>query len=125
MPPRMPHKVTIINPGPVSTSPLTGNLVTGPEVRTRTKAYLSQRPVENLSSAIEMTGAQDTVIGVYTLLVPAGVPLRAESVIEDSAGARYEVEGSPASRQRSPYPGGQRIMYQAAALRRVSDLQGV
>lgn len=125
MPPRMPHKVTVINPGPVSTSPLTGNRVTGPETRTRTRAYLSARPVENLSSAIEMTGAQNTVIGVYTLLVPPGVPLRAESVIEDSAGARYEVEGSPAQRQRSPYPGGQRVYYQAAALRRVSDLQGV
>lgn len=124
MPPRMPHSVTVINPGTPTTSPTTGNEVAGAPVRTKTRAYLSQRPVENLSSAIEVSGSQTTVVGVYTLLVPPGVPLRADSVIEDSAGARYEVEGSPAQRQRSPYPGGQRPMYQAAALRRISDLQG-
>jgi hypothetical protein len=124
MAPRLPHKVTVRNPGTPTTSPVTGNEVAGEPVSVRTRAYLSQRPVENLSSAIEVGGEQTTVIGVYTLIVPPGVPLRADSVIEDSAGALYEVEGSPALRQRSPYPGGVKPYYQAAALRRISDLQG-
>jgi hypothetical protein len=123
--PRLPHKVTIINPGPPTTSPTTGNEVAGDPVSIVTQAYLSQRPVENLSSAIEVGGEQTTVIGVYTLLVPPAAPLRSDSVIEGPDGFRYEVEGEPAMRQRSPYAGGGRGYYQAAALRRISDLQGV
>jgi hypothetical protein len=122
--PRLPHKVTLINPGPPTTSPTTGNEVAGAPVRTVTRAYLSQRPVENLSSAIEISGEQTTVVALYTLIVPPGAPLLPVSVIEDSDGFRYEVEGSPAARARSPYPGGAKPYYQAAALRRISDLQG-
>jgi hypothetical protein len=125
--PRLPHKITITNPGPPAISPTTGNEVAGEPVTVSSRAYLSQRPVENLSSAIEINGAQTTVVSLYTLLVPPDAPLRADSVITDVAtGSRYEVEGNPATRERSPYlAGAGRPYYAAAALRRISDLQGV
>lgn len=78
--------------------------------------------MENLSAGIEMGAEQTTTVGLFTLLVPAGVPLTAYSVITDETGDRYEVEGDPAARRD---PRTNRVIYQAAALRRVSDLRAV
>lgn len=92
----------------------------GPPVDTPSRAYLAQRPVANLSSAIEDNAGRDTVASLYTLLVPPGAPLTSKTVVIDADGHRYEVEGDPAVR-RSPFSRG--AVYVAAALRRTSDLQ--
>lgn len=123
MPPRLSQRVKITNPGTGTVDPLSGNVRPGPPVTRRVSAYLSQRPVENLSSAIEINGDQTTVVSLWTLLVAPHTDLRPESVIEDADGNLYEVEGDPA--ERRPAIGSRRVVYLAAALRRVSDLQGV
>lgn len=113
--------MTLRTPGPPVTDPDSGNQLPGQDVDTPCRAYLSQRPVENLSSAIEDQAGRDTVTSLYTLLVPAGSPLTAKTIVIDADGNQYAVEGDPAPRRD---PGG-RGVYIAAALKRVSDLQGV
>jgi hypothetical protein len=96
--------------------------VPGPVVETVSPAYLAQRPVANLSSAIEDSAGRDTVTSLYTILVPPGAPLTSRTVVVDADGFRYEVEGDPAPRRSAL---GRPAVYIAAALRRTSDLQGV
>lgn len=122
MPPRLSQRVKIHNPGPGTIDPISGNPVPGAPVVRRVSAYLSQRPVENLSSAIELNGEQTTVMSLWTLLVAPHTDLRPDSVIEDAFGHKYEVEGDPAERGRAIGAG--RVIYIAAALRRISDWQG-
>lgn len=124
MRPRFPHKVTVRNPGTPTASETTGNTVPGTATEVVTPAYLSQRPVENLSSAIEIRGRQDTAIALFSLLVPPGVVIGPASTVVDAAGRLFEVQGVPAARSGvgSAF---RRVEYIAASLRLVSDLQGV
>lgn len=111
--------MTLRTPGPLVTDPDTGNEQPGPIVETTSPAYLSQRPVANLSSAIEDNAGRDTVISLYTLLVPPGAPLTSKTTVVDADGHRYEVEGDPAERAGFA----RRPLFLAASLRRTSDLQ--
>lgn len=86
---------------------------------TVTRAYLSQQGVSILSSYVEITGRQDTTISLYTLLLPPGVPLTARSEVIDEQGRVYRINGDPASRRGL----GQRVVFQAASMHLVSDLQ--
>lgn len=119
MSPRMPTRVTLRNPGVASVDPATGNPRTPAVTETRTRAYLSQLPVVQLSAQNEIAGRQTTTVSSYTLLVPPAAPLTSQSVVIDEDGHRYEVVGDPAERRRL----GRRVMYKAAALHRISDLQ--
>jgi hypothetical protein len=121
MRPRFPSQVTLRTPAAPVTDPDSGNETPGQDVDTACQAYLSQRPVENLSSAIEDQAGRDTVTSLYTLLVPAGSPLTAKTTVVDADGNQYAVEGDPAPRRAL----GGGVAYIAAALKRVSDLQGV
>jgi hypothetical protein len=119
--PRLTTRVELHNPGPVTVSPETGNPVAGDPVVTSVRAYVAQRPVANLASAIEMRGVQDTVVGLFTLLVPPGSPLYSDTTVVDADGRRYVVEGEPADRRNTRSRG---VVYRAVALRLISDLQG-
>lgn len=115
----MPRTVTVATPAPPSVDPDTGNDIPGAFEETETRAYLSQLPVAQLSSQIEMVAAQSTVISSYTLIVPASVPLSASSEVVDEDGVRYRVIGQPAQRRGL----GRQVLFQAAAVHRISDLQ--
>lgn len=121
MRPRFPSRVTLRTPGPPQPDPATGNMRPGPTVVSTSVAYLSQRPVANISQATEQLAQQDTVTSLYTLLVPPGTAITARSRVVDEDGAYYEVEGDPAVRRDL----NGRTSYIAAALRRLSDLQDV
>lgn len=122
MRPRLRDRVTVRNPGPVTVSEDTGNQVPGEPVDYSTLAYISQRPVENLSSAIEMTGSQATAIALWSIVLPSAIPIRSDSRVVDQSGRVFEVEGIPATRYAW---NSRRPIYTAASLRLVSDLQGV
>ncbi len=119
MRPRFPRTVTIRNPGPVVVDPDTGNQRPGPQVATVTRAYLSQKPVDVLNASDELAARQDTAISTFTLMVPPGVALHAQSVVIDEAGVSYRVAGVPAERRGL----GTTVQFRAAALNRISDLQ--
>lgn len=119
MRPKMPRTVTVRTPGGASADPDTGNPVDGPLVDTVTPAYLAQLPVSQLSSQVELLATQNTTISSFTLLVPAAVPLTARSEVVDEDGHRYQVIGEPAARRGL----GRKVLFRAAALHRVSDLQ--
>lgn len=121
MRPRFPSRVTLRTPSSSSSDPDTGNPIPGGIVETTCRAYLAQRPVANLSSAIEDNARQTTTVSLYTLLVPPGTPVSSATQVVDEAGELYEVEGDPAPRRGL----GRQVLYIAAALRRVSDLQEV
>lgn len=117
--PRMPRRVTVRTPAPASPDPDTGNARAGTVTATETRAYLSQLPVSQLSSQVELTDQQNTTVSSYTLLVPAGVPLTARSEVVDEDEHVYQVIGEPAERRGL----GSRVLFRAAALHRISDLQ--
>jgi hypothetical protein len=125
--PQYPHPVRITTPGPPTTDPVSGNQTPGSATTVATTAWLAQKPVGVLAAAAELNAIQDTVISLATILVPPGTVLTADSTVVDVAGAvsgqpgaRYGVEGQPADR----YSGvGRRVVFRAAALRLVSDLQ--
>lgn len=125
--PQYPHPVRISTPGTSTTDPVTGNQVAGPMTTVTTRAWLAQKPVGVLAAAAELNAGQDTVISLATILVPPGTVLTADSTVVDVAGAvngqpgvLYRVEGQPADR----YSGaGRRIVFRAAALRLISDMQ--
>lgn len=119
MRPRLTTEVYLVNPGPDTASAVTGNTVAGAATRTRELAYISQRPVENLSSAIELRGAQATTISLWTILVRPGAPLNSTTTVETTDGMRFTVEGDPSTRTERGRP-----IYRAAAMRRISDLEG-
>jgi hypothetical protein len=111
--------VTVSNPGPSTTDPDTGNPVDGVASSVTTHAYLSRLPVAQLSGQVELLAEQNTTISPYTLIVPASVHLTPVSTVVDEDGHRYQVIGDPADRRGL----GRRVLFRAAALRRVSDLQ--
>lgn len=107
-------------PAPASVDPDSGNELPGELVETSTAAYLAQSSTTVLSAAVELAARQDTTIATYTLLVPASVPLTSKSQVVDVAtGDVYAVTGRPAPRRGL----GRRVLFQAASLHLISDLQ--
>jgi hypothetical protein len=87
-------------------------------VVTATLAYLSQRPVADVGSQIELLATQDTTITLWTVLVPASVPMTSASTfVEDATGRVFAVTGEPADRPNH------RPQFRAAAARLISDMQ--
>lgn len=119
MQPKFPQTVTLRSPLPASVDPVTGNLVQGQMTEVVTRAYLAQQSVAVLSAAVEDLAEQNTVISTYTLLVPPGVDLTAASEVVDSDGNQYRVTGQPAERRGL----GRRVLFRAASMHRISDLQ--
>lgn len=119
MRPRMPRTVTVRTPGAASADPATGNPVDGPPTDTVTRAYLAQLPVSQLSAQVELIAQQNSTIAAFTLIVPADVALSARSEVVDEDGHRYQVIGEPAERRGL----GRQVLFRAAALHRISDLQ--
>ena len=54
MPPPMPRTVTISTPGPLTPDPVTGNERPGAPPTATVKAWLSQRPVADVGSPVEL-----------------------------------------------------------------------
>lgn len=126
--PQFPHRARITTPGSTPTvDPTTGNETPAAPTTRETWAWMAQRPTGVLAAAAELNTAQDTVISLATILVAPDEPLTADSTVEDvdgvvngQPGAVYRVEGQPADR----YSGQRRrIVFRAAAMRLVSDLQ--
>lgn len=129
--PQYPHRVRISTPPastkPPTVDPVTGNETPGTPVTVTGMAWLAQRPTGVLAAAAELNASQNTTISLATILVPAGTVLTKDSTVEDvdgvvngEVGAKYVVEGKPANR----YSGARReIVFRAAALRLVSDMQ--
>lgn len=116
-PSKMRQQVVLRNPGPLMTDPVTGNERPGPPTSTTTRAYLAQVPVGNVGAQIDLRAEQDTVVSLWTLLVPPDAPLtRRTTVISGSE--EWRVVGEVANRPMH------RPQFLAAALRKVSDLQG-
>lgn len=115
--PRMQHLVTIETPGSPYVDPETGNSRPGLPTTAQTRAYLSQRPVADIGSQIELLATQSTTVSLWTLLVPKGTVLTADSRVTDENGHRFEVAGEPANRPTH------RPQFRAAALRLISDMQ--
>lgn len=86
---------------------------------TPTRAYLAQRDIR---SQQEYQAQQTTVVADFLLLVRPDVPLQSDSTILGPTGTRYRVTGEVADRQ-SQLTGA--VLYRAAWLQLVSDLQGV
>lgn len=119
--PQMPHRVTIRNPSPASVDPDTGNTRSVGVTEVATRAYLSQQGVAILSSYVEITGRQDTTISLFTLIVPASATLTDKSQIVDEQGRIYRINGAVA--ERRGLNGGRAVLFKAASMHLVSDLQ--
>lgn len=81
-------------------------------------AWLSQRPVADVGTAVEFRAGQNTEISFWTLLVPVDTVLTAESEFLDELGQKYKVQGKPALRPDFPPH-----QFKAAAARLISDMQ--
>lgn len=119
MRPKFPLRVTVRTPGAVTVDPDSGNEVTGPSSEVVTRAYLAQQSVAVLSASDEIAVRQNTTISTYTLLVPPTVPLTSASVVIDEQNVAYRIAGQPAERRGI----GRRVIFKAAAMHRISDLQ--
>lgn len=117
MRPKMPQQVTITTPPDPIIDPTTGLEIRPQSPPVTSPARLSQRPVAELGSQVELRANQDTTISLWTLLVPAETVLTSRSTITDEAGRRFEVIGDPADRPNH------RPQFRAAALRLISDMQ--
>lgn len=97
---------------------MTGNERPGPVTRQfNVPARLSQSPVANLGSQIELLSNRQTVISMWTVLVDRSTPLSPDSVVIDEQGRKFRVEGAVADRPAH------RPTFKAAAARLISDMQ--
>lgn len=113
----MRQTVQLSNPGALVTDPVTGNERPGPATLTTTRAYLAQIPVTNVGGQIDLRAEQNTVVSLWTILVPPDAPLTNRTTVI-SNGQEWRVVGEVANRPMY------RPQFLAAALRKVSDLQG-
>lgn len=98
--------------------PVTGNERPGPPtVQYEVPARLSQAPVANVGSQVELLANQTTVISLWTILVRQSTPLFPNSVITDELGQKFRIEGAVALRPKH------RPTFKAAAARLISDMQ--
>lgn len=118
MRPRFTHSLTISTPGPSTTDPVTGNQIAGPATVESGPGRLSQSPVANVGSQIELMAEQHTVISIWSVLVPAWRTMTSEStVIDDATGRKFAIAGDVAGRPDH------KPMFRAAAARLISDMQ--
>jgi hypothetical protein len=117
MRPRFPQTVEITTPGPPTVDPLTGNQVPGMPTVETARARISQSPVANVGSQFELLAEQNTVISLWTLIVPAGTLITSQSTVLDEQGRKFSVEGDIADRPTH------RPVFRAAAARLISDMQ--
>lgn len=119
MRPSMPNRVTIETPsGPPVVDPDSGDLVTPPPtVLHEVPARLSQDPVTNVGSQIELLANQQTLISMWKIHVPRNTPLNPDSVVTDEQGRKFRIEGAVADRPNH------RPQFRVAAARLISDLQ--
>lgn len=115
--PKLPQMVVITTPQDPTVDPATGRETTPPPLVANVRARLSQKPVADLGSQVELLAEQNTTISLWTLLVPPGTVLTARSTVVDENAQRYEVVGHPADRPNH------RPQFRAAALRLISDMQ--
>lgn len=115
--PKLPQTVVITTPQDPTVDPATGLEVTPEPAVASVRARLSQKPVADLGSQVELLAEQNTTISLWTLLVPPGTGLTSRSTVVDQTGQRYEVVGHPADRPNH------RPQFRAAALRLISDMQ--
>lgn len=124
--PRFPHPVVISTPGPPRTDPVTRNDLPGTPTTVAARAYLAQSPVGEVTGSSELNAQQHTTLSRYTMLVPPGTVLTADSTVTDvdgvldAPGLRYEVVGRPAKRSSLLQ---RRAVFVAASLKLISDLQ--
>lgn len=117
MRPRFPQTVEISTPGPATEDPVTGDETPGPATVVTSLARISQSPVANLGSQVELLAEQNTVISFWTVLVPAGTPMTSQSTVTDEDGRRFRITGDVADRPHH------RPQFRAAAARLISDMQ--
>lgn len=80
-------------------------------------ARISQSPVANVGSQIELLASQSTVISLWTVLVGRETELSANSTVVDEQGRTFRIEGAVADRPAH------RPTFRAAAARLISDMQ--
>jgi hypothetical protein len=98
--------------------PVTGNERPGAVVRQfNVPARLSQSPVANLGSQIELLANSQTVVSMWTVLVGRSASLTSDSVVIDGQGRKFRIEGAVADRPAY------RPTFKAAAARLISDMQ--
>ena len=117
MKPRFPSTVLISTPGPSTVDPVTGNPVPGTATVVSSPARISQAPVANVGSQVELLAEQNTVISLWTVMVPAGTVMRSDSTVTDDLGRRFTITGEVADRPHH------RPQFRAAAARLISDMQ--
>jgi hypothetical protein len=116
MRPRFPTLVTITTPGPTTVDPNGVQVQGSPTVETL-RARISQRPVADVGSQFELLAQQNTVISMWTVLVPAGTVLTSTSTVVDETGRTFSITGDVADRPNH------RPQFRAAAARLISDMQ--
>jgi hypothetical protein len=117
MRPKFPQRVTVSTPGPPVEDPVSGNTRPGPPTVTETTARISQAPVANVGGQIELLAEQNTVISLWTVLVPAGATLESNSTVTDESGRVFAITGQVAERPNH------KPQFRAAAARLISDMQ--
>lgn len=118
MRPSMPQRVTIETPTPPAVDPASGDLLPATvATQYEVPARLSQSPVANVGSQLELLAAQDTTISMWTVLVGRSTVLQADSIVTDEQGRKFRIEGAVADRPAH------RPTFRAAAARLISDLQ--
>lgn len=117
MRPKFPQTVEITTPGPVTVNPATGLPETGPETVETARARISQSPVANVGAQIELLAEQNTVISLWTVIVPAGTAMTSQSTLVDDQGRKFAIAGDVADRPHH------KPLFRAAAARLISDMQ--
>lgn len=119
MRPKMTHRLTTTTPGPPTISPVSGNEVPGPPiVEYDVPARLSQSPVANVGSQIELKANQDTKVSTWTVeVLPHSTFTSETSFVDDETGRKFVVNGEVANRPD------RRPTFRVAAARLISDMQ--
>lgn len=117
MRPKFPQTVEITTPGSATVDPVTGLETSTPATVVTSPARISQAPVANLASQVELLAEQNTVISMWTVIVPAGTTMTATSTVADDRGRTFAITGEPADRPNH------KPLFRAAAARLISDMQ--
>jgi hypothetical protein len=118
MKPKMTHRLTTSTPGPPTISPVSGNEVPGPPiVEYNVEARLSQSPVANVGSQVELMANQDTTISLWTVQVLPHATFSSKTSFVDDTGRKFVVVGEVANRPD------RRPTFRVAAARLISDMQ--
>jgi hypothetical protein len=118
MRPKWTHKVKIETPAGTTKDPETGNSrPSSPHVQYEKNARISQQPVANVGSQVELAVTQRTTISTWTVQVEPSTVLTSRSVVTDNAGRVFQIQGDVARRPDH------RPDFLAAQARLISDMQ--